>query len=157
MRSVVRYGASLAVALIVLLFVPQYPSTDLTAQSLSARHAEMILEVEAAVRASHRATGRTQLHPPVLAAMREVPRHEFVPISLRDRSYENTALPIGHGQTISQPYIVAVMTDLLELEPDDVVLDIGTGSGYQSAILSRIASRVTVCPASENACKIEIK
>jgi len=78
----------------------------------------------------------------VLAALRQVPRHRFVPEDLVPSAYEDGPLPIGHGQTISQPYIVAVMTELLAPGPDDVVLDIGTGSGYQAAVLSRLARRV---------------
>jgi protein-L-isoaspartate(D-aspartate) O-methyltransferase len=78
----------------------------------------------------------------VLAAMRQVPRHEFVPDDLRDQAYANRPLPIGYGQTISQPYIVALMTDLLDPEKDDVVLEIGTGSGYQAAVLARLVDRV---------------
>ena len=80
--------------------------------------------------------------PRVLSAMREVPRHRFVPEPLRAKAYGDHSLPIGHGQTISQPYIVALMTELLELEPDDSVLEIGTGSGYQSAVLARLAGQV---------------
>ena len=79
----------------------------------------------------------------VLSAMSSVPRHLFVPRSLAHRAYEDRPLPIGEGQTISQPYIVALMTQALELEADAHVLEIGTGSGYQAAILSRIAARVT--------------
>jgi protein-L-isoaspartate(D-aspartate) O-methyltransferase len=75
----------------------------------------------------------------VLGAMGEVPRHEFVAESLRSRAYDDGPLPIGGGQTISQPYIVAAMTQALELAPTDRVLDIGTGCGYQAALLSRIA------------------
>ena len=74
-------------------------------------------------------------------AMREVPRHEFVPFEERERAYTNQPLPIGYGQTISQPYIVALMTELLRVKPDDVVLEIGTGSGYQAAILDALGAR----------------
>ena len=80
--------------------------------------------------------------PAVLAAMAAVPRHLFVPPSYRDQAYEDIPLPIGHGQTISQPYIVALMTQALGLEPDSRVLEIGTGSGYQSAILAHITPHV---------------
>ena len=78
----------------------------------------------------------------VLAAMRNVPRHLFVPEKLRGRAYNDSPLPIGEGQTISQPYIVALMTQSLALAPDDRVLEIGTGSGYQAAILAEVAGRV---------------
>lgn len=80
--------------------------------------------------------------PAVLDAMRAVPRHEFVPPELRSAAYRNRPLPIGHGQTISQPYIVGLMTDLLEPEPGDRVLEIGTGSGYQAAVLAEIVDSV---------------
>jgi len=79
---------------------------------------------------------------PVLAAMREVPRHIFVPKLLHHRAYMPCALPIGYGQTISQPFTVALMTALLTLQGGEQVLEIGTGSGYQAAVLSRLASRV---------------
>jgi len=78
----------------------------------------------------------------VLEAMKTVKRHKFVPEEHLHRAYNNRPLPIGHGQTISQPYIVALMTDLLNLSPDDTVLEIGTGSGYQAAILGRLVDRV---------------
>jgi protein-L-isoaspartate(D-aspartate) O-methyltransferase len=78
----------------------------------------------------------------VLAAMEIVPRHEFVPEELRARAYEDAPLPIGDGQTISQPYIVAAMTAALHLRPGDRVLEIGTGCGYQAAVLSRLAKEV---------------
>ena len=80
--------------------------------------------------------------PRVLTAMRNVPRHCFVPAHLRDQAYEDRPLEIGHGQTISQPYMVAYMTQLLNLLPTDRVLEIGTGSGYQAAILGSLAQRV---------------
>ncbi|CAN2050509.1 Protein-L-isoaspartate O-methyltransferase [Candidatus Magnetomoraceae bacterium gMMP-1] len=78
----------------------------------------------------------------VLSAMRKVPRHIFVPESIRDQSYGDFPLPIGKSQTISQPYIVAEMTQALQLDKNDLVLEIGTGSGYQTAILAEIASHV---------------
>ncbi len=78
----------------------------------------------------------------VLRAMRTVPRHEFVPEDVRARAYADTPLPIGHDQTISQPYIVATMTEALEVDADDVVLEVGTGSGYQVAVLAEIVKQV---------------
>lgn len=87
-------------------------------------------------------TGRGGVDARVLEAMRQVPRHEFVPGVQKRLAYRNRPLPIGAGQTISQPYIVALMTDLLELSPGDRVLEIGTGCGYQSAVLAELAGRV---------------
>jgi protein-L-isoaspartate(D-aspartate) O-methyltransferase len=78
----------------------------------------------------------------VLAALSRVPRHEFVPLPLRLRAYEDGPLPIGHGQTISQPYVVAFMTEALAPKPNDRVLEIGTGSGYQAAVLSGLVAEV---------------
>jgi protein-L-isoaspartate(D-aspartate) O-methyltransferase len=78
----------------------------------------------------------------VIGAMLAVPRHEFVPSDLRDLAYADRPLPIGEGQTISQPYIVALMTELLALEPGDKVLEVGTGSGYQAAVASHLADSV---------------
>lgn len=80
--------------------------------------------------------------PRVLEAMRKVLRHRFVPVDLAGRAYEDNPLPIGCDQTISQPYIVALMTELLELGPEDKVLEIGTGSGYQAAVLAEVAAEV---------------
>jgi protein-L-isoaspartate(D-aspartate) O-methyltransferase len=80
--------------------------------------------------------------PRVLDAMLRVPRHEFVPEAYRAQAYEDHPLPIGDGQTISQPYIVAVMLDALQLTPDDKVLEVGTGSGYVTALLAEIAAQV---------------
>ncbi len=79
---------------------------------------------------------------PVLRAMRTVPRHEFVPVSRRDAAYHDRPLPIGYGQTISQPFIVAYMTEILQLGPSSRVLEIGTGSGYQAAVLAEIVDSV---------------
>jgi protein-L-isoaspartate(D-aspartate) O-methyltransferase len=86
--------------------------------------------------------GRGVSDPATLAAMRKVPRWEFVPASIKDRAFEDNPLAIGEGQTISQPYIVAYMTEALKLEADDKVLEVGTGSGYQAAILGVIAADV---------------
>lgn len=80
--------------------------------------------------------------PAVLRAMRTVPRHEFIPESLAPMAYEDRPLPIGQGQTISQPYVVASMTEALQPEADDVVLEVGTGSGYQAAVLAEIVKEV---------------
>lgn len=81
-------------------------------------------------------------HPAVLAAFEEVPRHRFVPEAVRRRAYEDTALPIGYGQTISQPSIHALYLQTLQLTPSDKVLEVGTGSGFQTALLARLADRV---------------
>jgi protein-L-isoaspartate(D-aspartate) O-methyltransferase len=78
----------------------------------------------------------------VLAAMRAVPRHELVPEELREHAYEDHPLPIGHGQTISQPYVVAVMSEALDLDASERVLEVGTGSGYQAAVLGHLAKEV---------------
>ena len=82
-------------------------------------------------------------NPRVLAVMREIPRHVFIPPPYDQSAYDDNPLPIGNGQTISQPYIVALMTELLRPEPSDNVLEIGAGSGYQAAILSRLVHRLT--------------
>ena len=107
------------------------------------RAQEMLLdEIRAEAFATRQYTGRAAFDPRVLAALRQVPRHAFVPAEVRHRAYGNHPLPIGHGQTISQPYIVALMTDLLEPGADDTVLEIGTGSGYQAAVLAKLVKRV---------------
>ncbi len=90
----------------------------------------------------HQIIARGITNPRVLQAMRSVPRHLFVPESLHSQAYEDYPLAIGYGQTISQPYIVALMTDLLQPQNHHKVLEIGTGSGYQAAILSLLVSRV---------------
>ncbi len=104
--------------------------------------AALVGEIAAMARRCGAETGRPELQPRVLAAFAAVPRHRFVPPALRALAYANAALPIGHDQTISQPFIVALMTDLADLAPGDAVLEIGTGSGYQAAILARLAARV---------------
>jgi protein-L-isoaspartate(D-aspartate) O-methyltransferase len=102
----------------------------------------MIAEVERDMRDTARSTGRSRLDPRVAAALGKVPRHRFVPANLVSSAYENRPLPIGHEQTISQPFIVALMTDLIEPKATDRVLEIGTGSGYQAAILAEVVAQV---------------
>ena len=87
-------------------------------------------------------TGRFTLSPEVMTAMAGVPREEFVPTAWRHDAYGNFPLPIGSGQTISQPFIVALMTDLLATTPEDIILEVGTGSGYQAAVLSLLVDKV---------------
>ena len=91
---------------------------------------------------AHDLAGRDIRHPAVLQAMGEVPRHRFVPVNLQAIAYQDSPLPIGSGQTISQPYIVALMTQLAEPKPHHKALDVGTGSGYQAAILSKLVDEV---------------
>jgi protein-L-isoaspartate(D-aspartate) O-methyltransferase len=119
------------------------PGPDLpTAEEYSAMHRQMMRAIEQDVRETVAYIGKDRLDPRVMEAVARVPRHEFVPLSERTYAYENRPLPIGEGQTISQPYIVALMTDMLALEPDAVVLEVGTGSGYQAAVLAELAARV---------------
>jgi len=101
----------------------------------------MVLTIENLAATAGPSDGR-RLDRKVLAAMRQVPRHLLVPEAVRADAYQNVPLPIGYGQTISQPYIVALMTDLLEVEPGHKVLEVGTGSGYQAAVLSGLVAQV---------------
>jgi protein-L-isoaspartate(D-aspartate) O-methyltransferase len=102
----------------------------------------MVQEIEAEVRATSFYLDKEDLDPRVMAAMGKVPRHQLIPEDRRPYAYENRPLPIGHGQTISQPYIVAVMTDVLKPSADARILEIGTGSGYQAAILAELTQEV---------------
>jgi protein-L-isoaspartate(D-aspartate) O-methyltransferase len=102
----------------------------------------MVKIIEEEVKETRGYLGKERLDEAVIDALKKVRRHAFVPASYRVWAYANRPLPIGYGQTISQPYIVAVMTDLLELKPTDRVLEIGTGSGYQAAVLAEIAKEV---------------
>jgi len=103
---------------------------------------QLMEEIETEARETQGWTGRAAYSDRVMAAMAKVPRHAFVAPSDLPMAYVNRPLSIGHGQTISQPYIVAVMTDLLDLQPDDRVLEVGTGCGYQAAVLAEVAGRV---------------
>ncbi len=112
------------------------------ADGYAAPRQEMVRVIEEIAGYAPLSPGRRALSPGVLGVMAEVPRHAFVPEALRHKAYDDRPLPIGYGQTISQPYIVALMTDLLEVDGDDVVLEVGTGSGYQAAVLARIVKHV---------------
>jgi protein-L-isoaspartate(D-aspartate) O-methyltransferase len=103
---------------------------------------EMLRAIAADTQYTRDYLGKDRLAEDVMAAMGRVPRHEFVPLDLRQHAYENRPLPIGLGQTISQPYIVALMTDLLGCGPGDTVLEVGTGSGYQAAVLAELVDHV---------------
>src|SRR5215467_14711253 len=92
----------------------------------------MIDDIAAVARAAGAESGKPTISSGVIAAMAKVPRHDFVPADQERFAYDNRPLPIGYGQTISQPYIVALMTDLMRVEPSHTVLEIGTGSGYQA-------------------------
>jgi protein-L-isoaspartate(D-aspartate) O-methyltransferase len=112
------------------------------AQPYAESRRQMLREIEADVTWTARQTGRKTLSAGVSRAMSRVLRHEFVPEKQRVYAYENRPLPIGYGQTISQPYIVALMSDLLEARPGDKVLEVGTGSGYQAAVLGELDLKV---------------
>jgi protein-L-isoaspartate(D-aspartate) O-methyltransferase len=114
------------------------PDNDMHASARS----DMVREIADDVVATREYLGKGALDDAVMAAMGRVPRHEFVPPALQHRAYENRPLPIGRDQTISQPYIVALMTDLLDPRPGDRVLEIGTGSGYQAAVLAELVGHV---------------
>lgn len=103
---------------------------------------QMLSSIQTDMKYTRSMTGKEKLRDDILSTLRKVPRDEFVPEHLQSMAFDNAPLPIGHGQTISQPYIVALMTELLEIQPEHVILEIGTGSGYQSAILSCLCRQV---------------
>jgi protein-L-isoaspartate(D-aspartate) O-methyltransferase len=112
-----------------------------TAEQIADR-AEMLRAIDRHARTTPDVLGRDHIDPEVMRVMGELPRHEFVPEDQADYAYDDRPLQIGHGQTISQPFIVALMTDLLAVGPDAVVLEVGTGSGYQAAVLVRLVDHV---------------
>ena len=112
------------------------------AEELEALREDMLAVIAAGAFALRDTIGKSAFDERVMTAMGKVPRHEFVPIELQFYAYANVPLPIGFGKTISQPFIVALMTDLLDINADDSVLEIGTGLGYQAAILAQLARKV---------------
>jgi protein-L-isoaspartate(D-aspartate) O-methyltransferase len=112
------------------------------AQDFAAPRARLVAEPDAMYAQTARETGLAAMSPAVRSAMLKVERHRLLDRALAASAYRNHPLPIGNGQTISQPYIVALSTDLLRLKPGDAVLDVGTGSGYQAAVLAEIATKV---------------
>lgn len=109
---------------------------------MNSRRASLIAEIESEVRQTRQALGFDRLAPAVRAALSAVPRHAFVPPAQRDLAYANHPLPIGNGQTISQPYIVAIMSQLLQCGAGERVLELGTGCGYQAAVLAAMGLAV---------------
>lgn len=118
------------------------PEPALAAEDFQQQRQQLIQQIGEDVQTSSAVLGKSRLDDKVLQAMNRVPRHEFVPDKHKHQSYRNRPLPIGYGQTISQPAIVAIMTDLLQLEPTDKALEIGTGSGYQAAVLAALVEQV---------------
>ena len=112
------------------------------AEDLEILRDNMLAVIAATALALRGTIGKSAFDERVMTAMRNVPRHAFVPIEVQPYAYANIPLPIGYEKTISQPFIVALMTDLLDIKADDRVLEIGTGLGYQTAILAQLARKV---------------
>jgi len=133
-----RYAPTLGLV-VALAASMAFAATDL---DFATQRQQLVAEIAAMARATQQEIGRERFSDSVLQAMGKVARHRFVPDSVAHNAYRNRPLPIGEGQTISQPYIVALSTDLIEPKPDHVVLEIGTGSGYQAAVLAELVKHV---------------
>ncbi|HET7200933.1 MAG TPA: protein-L-isoaspartate O-methyltransferase, partial [Burkholderiales bacterium] len=127
---------------VLLLLAVTHAQPSLAQDARAAARARMVAEIAEMARETGGETGRPAFGEAVMAAMGKVPRHRFVPFAQEGLAYENRPLPIGEGQTISQPYIVALMTDLLDPKPTHTVLEVGTGSGYQAAVLAELVAKV---------------
>jgi protein-L-isoaspartate(D-aspartate) O-methyltransferase len=143
--SEIIFGQGLVAALFILHCAAGHPARETVTEDrwpgMEGPESKDFIEArETMVREQIEARGVRD--PRVLAAMRKVPRQEFVPVDVRTMAYADTPLPIGFGQTISQPYVVAFMSEALEIKPEDRVLEIGTGSGYQAAVLALLAREV---------------
>jgi len=112
------------------------------AQDFASERRRMVEDITALVRETRAEIGKSAFDERVMSVLAQVPRHQFVPTDQVASAYRNRPLPIGHGQTISQPYIVALMTDLARAQPDHKVLEVGTGSGYQAAVMAHLAKAV---------------
>ncbi len=135
-------GATVALGIVAVLLCVSNRATPPAAQAPASATALDTFNDQRQLMVSTQIEARGVQDPAVLEAMRRVPRHTFVPPTYLDQSYEDHPLPIGYGQTISQPYIVAWMTEQLKLQPGAKVLEIGTGSGYQAAVLAEMGMRV---------------
>lgn len=128
----------LKILLFLLVMVTPVSAKD----DFSEQRKKMVEEIKETVRYTSEHIGKKALDKRVMDVMQKVPRHEFVPVAMRRFAYLNQPLPIGNNQTISQPYIVALMTDLAGINEDSIVLEVGTGSGYQAAVLAELARHV---------------
>jgi protein-L-isoaspartate(D-aspartate) O-methyltransferase len=132
--------ARLVLAALAAASIP--PALSAKDDAFSAARGQMLADIQATAAGVGRAGGREGISDATLGVLAVVPRHLFVPEDRQSLAYENRPMPIGYGQTISQPYIVAVMTDFLACEPTHTVLEVGTGSGYQAAVLSLLTRKV---------------
>ena len=133
--------ATPAVCVVAAALLLALPCTA-AAQDFAAERRRMVDDISTLVRETRAEIGKRAFNERVMTVMARVPRHEFVPAGEVRYAYQNRPLPIGHGQTISQPYIVALMTDLARVEPGHKVLEVGTGSGYQAAVMAHLAQAV---------------
>ena len=144
--------------LLLSSLIALFAQDALASEHYAAQRQQMVEEISADARRLVRAVGKDSFSDSVIEAMSTVPRHLFVPPTRRHSAYENRPLPIGYGQTISQPYIVALMTDLLQPRAEHKVLEIGTGSGYQAAVLSGLVDEVysieIIDPLGQNATRL---
>jgi len=138
MCNVLRQGLPAIIGALLMAVEGNLQARD----EFEAQRRGMLDAIAAMARDARLDTGRAALAAPVMAAMAKVPRHEFVPAASRGNAYANRPLSIGAGQTISQPFIVALMTDLIQIKPGDQVLEVGTGSGYQAAVLAGMGAVV---------------
>lgn len=140
-RSLPRSTTARALALLLGALCTSHGVLATTRDFTAARE-KMVKTIEMLAKAVPLSSGRQEIDASILAAMRQVPRHELVPDDVRNEAYQDRPLPIGHGQTISQPYIVALMTQLARPAKHHIVLEVGTGSGYQAAVLSPLVAKV---------------
>jgi len=137
-----RFCPAPVLATLALVSVTPHRGTGGAAQRYQALRRQLVAEIAEEVTRTADYLGKAALDPRVMAALGSVPREAFVPEEHAASAYDNAPLPIGAGQTISQPYIVAVMTDMLEPRADDAILEVGTGCGYQAAVLAALVARV---------------
>jgi len=142
--SIMHHFRTLAIAATVLLLssLPTTGDAPENVAKFTAMRAHLVDRIIATIRQTADVTGIAELNPSLIEALREVPRHAFVPEELTAFAYLDMALPVGHEQNISQPFLVALMLQLAEISPGDIVFETGTGAGYQAALLSRLGAHV---------------